>query len=80
CRDKERGEAALAEIKAASATATVDLLLIELSVQQSVHMMVTEFEKRYDRLDVLINNAAVFQQRRTLTVDGLETMFAISKA
>ena len=76
CRDKERGEAVLAEIKAESATATVDLLLIDLSVQQSVHLMVTEFEKRYDRLDLLINNAAVFKQGRTLTVDGLETMFA----
>src|SRR5262249_3131281 len=32
--------------------------------------------KRYDRLDVLINNAAVFKQRRTLTPEGLETMFA----
>lgn len=74
CRDKERGEAVLAEIKAESATATVDLLLIDLSVQQSVHLMVTKFEKRYDRLDLLINNAAVFKQGRTLTVDGLETM------
>ena len=76
CRDKQRGEAALAEIKKAHTTATVDLLLIDLSVQLSVHAAVSEFEQRYDRLDVLINNAAVFQQRRTLTSDGLETMFA----
>ena len=76
CRDKQRGEAALASIKAASTTATVDLLLLDLSVQQSVHAAVSEFEQRYDRLDVLINNAAVFKQRRTLTTDGLETMFA----
>ncbi len=76
CRDKQRGEATLAEIKAASATASVDLLLVDLSVQPSVRAAVSEFEKRYDRLDLLINNAAVFKQRRTLTTDGLETMFA----
>jgi NAD(P)-dependent dehydrogenase (short-subunit alcohol dehydrogenase family) len=76
CRDKQRGEAAQALIRAANATATVDLLLMDLSVQQSIHTAVAEFEKRYDRLDVLINNAAVFLQRRMLTADGLETMFA----
>jgi NAD(P)-dependent dehydrogenase (short-subunit alcohol dehydrogenase family) len=76
CRDKQRGEAVLAEIKAANPTATVDLLLLDLSVQHSVRSAVREFENRYDHLDVLINNAAVFKRQRTLTADGYETMFA----
>src|SRR5438034_9519932 len=53
CRDKQRGEAVLAEIKAASPAATVDLLLLDLSVQHSIRTAVTEFESRYDHLDVL---------------------------
>ena len=76
CRDRQRGEAALAEIKAGSPAATVDLLLLNLSVQHSIRTAVTEFESRYDHLDVLINNAAVFTRQRTLTADGYETMFA----
>jgi len=76
CRDKQRGEAVLAEIKAGSPTATVDLLLLDLSVQDSIRSAVTEFENRYDHLDVLINNAAVFTRQRTITADGYETMFA----
>jgi len=76
CRDKQRGEAVLAEIKAANPTATGDLLLLDLSVQHSVRTAVREFESRYDHLDVLINNAAVFTRHRTLTADGYETMFA----
>src|SRR5437588_3616421 len=76
CRDKERGEATLAEIRAASGNETVELMLIDLSVQQSVRTMVEEFKQRHDRLDVLINNAGVFKNVRTVTVDGLETMFA----
>ena len=76
CRDLPRGEAALAEIKAASRAAPVDLLLLDLSVQHSVRTAVREFEKRYDHLDVLINSAAVFMRQRTLTADGYETMFA----
>ena len=76
CRDRHRGEAVLAEIKAGSPAATVDLLLLDLSVQHSIRTAVTEFESRYDHLDVLINNAAVFTPQRTLTADGYETMFA----
>jgi retinol dehydrogenase-12 len=76
CRDQQRGEAVLAAIKAASPAANVDLLLLDLSVLDSVRNAVTEFERRYDHLDVLINNAAVFKRQRTLTADGYETMFA----
>src|SRR5437588_2918142 len=76
CRDKQRGEAALTEIKAASENAAVDLLLLDLSVQDSVRRAVAEFQKRYDRLDVLINNAAVFKNQRAVTADGMESMFA----
>lgn len=76
CRDKQRGEAALAEIKAASGNQVVELMLVDLSLIQSVRSMVEEFEKKYDRLDVLINNAGVFKNRRIVTVDGFEIMFA----
>jgi len=76
CRDKQRGEAVLAEIKADGPAATVDLLLLDLSVEHSIRTAVREFENRYDHLDVLINNAAVFTRHRTLTADGYETMFA----
>jgi NAD(P)-dependent dehydrogenase (short-subunit alcohol dehydrogenase family) len=76
CRDLPRGEAALAEIKTANPAASADLLLLDLSVQHSIRGAVREFEHRYDHLDVLINNAAVFKRQRTLTADGHETMFA----
>ncbi len=76
CRDRQRGEAILAEIKAGSPTANIDLLVLDLSVQHSIRAAVIEFESRYDYLDVLINNAAVFMRERTLTADGYETMFA----
>ena len=76
CRNLPRGETVLAEIKAVSPAATVDLLLLDLSVQHSVRSAVREFENRYDHLDVLINDAAVFTRERTLTADGYETMFA----
>src|SRR6266516_7994570 len=48
CRDKQRGEAVLAEIKAASPAVTVDLLLLDLSVEDLILIDVIGFESRYD--------------------------------
>jgi NAD(P)-dependent dehydrogenase (short-subunit alcohol dehydrogenase family) len=76
CRDRGRGEAVRAAITAATDTTTVDLLLVDLARPESVRDAVATFHQHYDRLDLLINNAAVFTRQRVVTPDGLETMFA----
>lgn len=78
CRSQERGAAAQQEIKAQSGNAKVDLLVADLSSQAAIRQLVQEFESRYDRLHVLINNAAVALKRRELSKDGIEMMFAVN--
>lgn len=77
-RSKEKGEAARREIQAASGNANVDLLLADLSSQDSVRQLAATFLERYEHLHVLINNAGVFLLKRHLTVDGLEMTFAVN--
>ncbi len=74
-RDRERGEGAAEEIRARTG-ARVDLALADLASQAGVRGLAEGFERRYDRLDVLVNNAGLVQSTRTETVDGLETTFA----
>jgi NAD(P)-dependent dehydrogenase (short-subunit alcohol dehydrogenase family) len=76
-RDPERGERAAAEIRAQTG-GRVDLALADLSSQAEVRALAEEFKRRYDRLDVLVNNAGLVQSTRTETVDGLEATFAIN--
>src|SRR5260221_14708652 len=76
-RDRARGEAAQAEIKTKSGNDAVDLLLADLSAQQSIRQLVENFQQRYTELHVLINNAGLFVLRRRTTVDGLEMTFAV---
>ncbi|QIN85046.1 SDR family NAD(P)-dependent oxidoreductase [Rubrobacter tropicus] len=76
-RNPERGEEAAAEIRARTG-GRVDLALADLSSQAEVRALADEFKKRYDRLDVLVNNAGLVQSTRSETVDGLETTFAIN--
>lgn len=78
CRERERGEAARAEIVAASGNQSVELLLVDLASQQSIRQFATEFAAKHARLDALLNVAAIVKAQRTLSADGLETMFAIN--
>jgi len=77
-RSAERGAAAVAEIKAQSGNETVELMLADLSAQSEVRRLAAEFLERYERLDVLVNNAGLVSSKRTETPDGLETTFAIN--
>jgi NAD(P)-dependent dehydrogenase (short-subunit alcohol dehydrogenase family) len=76
CRDQSRGEAAQTEIKAHSGNTSVELLLADLSSQQSVRALAQEFLAHHTQLHVLVNNAGVYTPKRSVTVDGLETTFA----
>ena len=77
-RNRERGEVAVEEIQRESGSDNVFLLLADLSVQSEVRRLAGEFRTRYDRLDVLVNNAGLVLKRRTETPDGIETTLAIN--
>ena len=76
-RDRERGEKAAAEIRAQTGS-RVDLALADLASQAGVRELAEGFKGRYDRLDVLVNNAGLVQSTRTESPDGLETTLAIN--
>ena len=40
--------------------------------------LATAVAKRHKRLDVLINNAGVYQARDVITADGLDVRFAVN--
>jgi NAD(P)-dependent dehydrogenase (short-subunit alcohol dehydrogenase family) len=76
CRDRTRGLAAQSEVQTASSNPNVELLVADLGSQASVRGAVARFKEHHTRLDVLVNNAAVYKNTRTLTADGFETMFS----
>jgi len=78
CRDKGRGNAAIADVKLASKNPEVHLLMVDLALQASVRQFAKEFESRYRRLDVLVNNAGTILANREMTPDGIVTMFAVN--
>jgi NAD(P)-dependent dehydrogenase (short-subunit alcohol dehydrogenase family) len=77
CRNKEKGEAAKAGIEEA-ARGPVDLVLGDLASLDGVRGLARTLLERYPQIHVLVNNAGVFYTRRTTTVDGFETVFAVN--
>jgi retinol dehydrogenase-14 len=77
-RDRDRGEAALAEIKEKTTNPSVDLMLADLSSQEEIRRLAVEFNETHPRPDVLINDAGLFRSERITTADGLETTFAVN--
>ncbi len=78
CLSKEKGNKALREIKSETGNDKIDLLIADLSSQKSIRDLVSSFKTNYDKLDVLINNAGVYRNKRTVTEDGIETTFAVN--
>lgn len=76
CRNRVKGEAVRAEIKAESPNAQVDLLVADLSELAEVCRAAQEFKQKYTQLHVLINNAGGMNAEREVTSDGLEATFA----
>ncbi|MFZ5878672.1 MAG: SDR family oxidoreductase [Chloroflexota bacterium] len=79
CRNKERGEAALQDVRKEAGSEQVELILVDMSSQESVRHAVKVFLDSHSRLDVLIHNAANFDHRQTkpvITADGVENVFA----
>lgn len=75
-RDADRGAQVIKEIAAVTQNPDLDLQLCDLANLASVRNLATILSNRYDKIDVLINNASAYKKKRETTVDGYERMFA----
>lgn len=79
CRNHARGGAALQEIKEKSGSDSVELMIVDMSLQSSIRELSKTFTGKYDRLDVLIHNAAIFditQKEASYTSEGIEAVWS----
>ena len=78
CRSRARAEAAQNAIRTATGNAEIDIALADLSSQVEIRRLAQELLQRYPRIHALVNNAGVVNTKRTVTVDGIETVFAVN--
>ncbi|WP_240633408.1 SDR family oxidoreductase [Paenibacillus montanisoli] len=78
-RNKEKAQAVRDEIKRETGNNKIDTIIADLFSLADVKKMSEEFKSRYERLDVLINNAgAIFGKNRETTKEGLEKTMTLN--
>jgi len=76
CRSREKGEAARGEIEGATGSRDLEVAVVDLSLGRSVRDLAQSFAKRHATLDVLVNNAGVWLERRQESAEGVEMTWA----
>lgn len=77
-RSQERCDITAEQFRKETGSELVDYLVADLSSQAEVRRLANNFLGRYDRLDVLVNNAGGFFMKRQESVDGIEMTFALN--
>ncbi|MCA9896624.1 MAG: SDR family oxidoreductase [Ardenticatenaceae bacterium] len=78
CRNLRKAEAAKAEVLQQVPSARLDLMELDNASLASVRGFAEAFKAKYERLDVLLNNAGVMAIPRTETEDGFEMQLGVN--
>lgn len=78
CRNLGKAEQAKAEVLAGNPNAKLDVMPLDNASLASVRAFADAFKAKYDRLDILLNNAGLMAIPRTLTEDGFEMQIGVN--
>ena len=77
-RNPQKCTGAAASIASTTGNSKVEFLVADLSVQTQVRKLAETFKQKYQRLDVLLNNAGAFFARREESTEGVEMTWALN--
>jgi len=77
-RDEGRTAEAAEQVKSQSGNTAISYLLADLSSLKDVRKLAQEFKSKYNKLDVLLNNAGAIHFWRQLSVDGYEMTLTLN--
>ena len=78
CRNTSKAEKAKGEVLNTVSSAKLDVMQLDNASLASVKAFADAFKAKYDRLDILLNNAGVMAIPRTLTEDGFEMQIGVN--
>lgn len=78
CRNLAKAQSAKAEVLTQSPQAKLDVMELDNASLESVRAFAAAFKAKYDRLDLLLNNAGVMAVPRQETADGFEMQIGVN--
>ncbi|MCW2275574.1 SDR family NAD(P)-dependent oxidoreductase [Rhodoblastus acidophilus] len=77
-RDRVRGEAALADIRAATGNGDLHLFIADLADQSAIRGLAQAVRQKFEHLHLLVNNAGTAFPERRLSPEGIERALAVN--
>ncbi|MDV6373279.1 oxidoreductase [Deinococcus arenicola] len=78
CRNAQKAEAAATRILATNPRGKVILMTLDLGDLDSVRTFAEQFKSKFERLDLLVNNAGIMVPPEGTTEQGFETQFGVN--
>jgi NAD(P)-dependent dehydrogenase (short-subunit alcohol dehydrogenase family) len=78
CRNEQRAKAARQDIIEDTANSGIEIILADLAVQDEVRSAADQINRKFDQIDVLVNNVGLIASEREETVDGIEKTLAVN--
>lgn len=78
CRNAQLGEEAVLKIKSTLPDSNVTFVRLDLGSLKSIKEFSAQFQLKFKRLDILINNAGIMACPKSVTSDGLEMQFGVN--
>jgi len=77
-RDQSKGESVRNELMVQTGNDQIDIMTADLSNMNAIQKLSEEIHKKYNKLNVLINNVGAFFSKREITDEGFEKTFALN--
>ena len=74
----DKGEKAKSDILSVYPQASLDLMRLDVGDLSSVREFAAAYKAKYDRLDILMNNAGLMAIPRQVTADGFEMQLGVN--
>ena len=78
CRNQSKAESAKAEVISKVNSADIEIMILDLNSLNSVRNFATAFGEKYNRLDLLIENAGIMIPPLSITEDGFESQMGVN--
>lgn len=78
CRNLEKAEPVCEMIQKESKNPNIEVMKLDLASLKSIRNFTQEFSARYQKLNVLINNAGIFCMKREETEEGFEKTMGVN--
>jgi len=78
CRNEQRAKQAQQELISDTGHAGIEVMIADLALQHDVRAVTEQIANKFDKIDVLVNNAGLIAGKREETIDGIEKTIAVN--